>query len=116
MPKQLVLLPLLLLIAWVIAEYRGSRAARRILGAVMALSLICSVLYQGLAERFAANDYFTSAAKDLLRASVEQLRQGRQDAVLREWAAATSKFGSTYENRGAFAEVVEAAVHGMRQQ
>jgi hypothetical protein len=78
--------------------------------------LVVSVTYSRMAEQFSANWYFTSAAKDLLDASVEQLQRGRHDAVLREWTRSSARFGGTYENRGRFAEIGKDAVDGMRRQ
>ena len=113
----LLIAPVLAIAAgWVFADLRAMPRMRRVLGAAMVLMLVASVAYQRIAERFSANAYFTSAAQKLMDESIQGLENGRQDAVLREWRRARQKFGATYENRGAFAEVVAAAVAGMRGQ
>lgn len=111
----ILLIPALLLsAAWAVAEFRGKPAVRRAVGLAVALMLVGSVVYQQVAERFSANHYFSSAAKDLLDASVEELRHGWHDEVLRQWEKARARFVVTYENRGGFVEVVNEAVDGMR--
>ena len=89
---------------------------RRILGVLIVALLVINMTYVRGLERFSANDYFTSAGKDLLETSLQQLGHGRSDAVMREWAKANGRFGATYENRGDFAEVVKDAVDGMRSK
>jgi len=64
---------------------------------------------------FNANVYFTGATKDLLSASVEQLKAGKTHAVIREWSRAESEFQPTYENRARYRQIVDHAIEGMKK-
>ncbi|MEZ5383897.1 MAG: hypothetical protein R3F13_00125 [Prosthecobacter sp.] len=100
-------------IAWFIAEFRASVAVRRTLGVVTILwSFGVAALVGGL-QNFNANVYFTTASKELLEASVQQLRAGKTEAVLRELSRANEEFSPTYENRARYKQIVQQAVEGM---
>jgi len=111
----LIVFTLALPIAWIVADVRASATARRTLGVIAILwSFGVAALVGGL-ERLNSNAYFTSASKDLLEASVQQLRAGKSDAVLREWTRANDDFSATYENRARYRQIVEQAVEGMKK-
>jgi len=59
--------------------------------------------------------YFTTATKQLLTESVEQLKAGHGDAVIREWSLANDEFNPTYENRARYHQIVDKAIAGMKQ-
>lgn len=100
-------------IAWLIAEFRAGVAVRRSLGIITILwSFGVAALVGGL-QYFNANVYFTSASKELLEASVQQLRTGKTEAVLREWSHANDLFAPTYENHARYKEIIQQAVEGM---
>lgn len=115
--SHMFLIPALVLAAaWWIAELRAKPVIRRVLGVLLVALLVVNITYVRGSERLSANHYFTSAAEDLLAVSLQQLQEGRSDAVVREWARARARFGATYETRGGFAEVVREAVDGMRNR
>ena len=68
----------------------------------------------GALQVFNANVYFTQATKDLLSTSVEQLKAGKTDAVIREWSRADGEFHPTYENRADYRQIVDQAIKGMK--
>ena len=102
-------------IAWLIAEFRASVRVRRTLGIITILWSFGIAAMVGALQKLNANAYFTGASKDLLEASIQQLRAGRTEAVLREWARANDEFGPTYENRGRYQQIVESAIEGMKK-
>lgn len=66
-------------ITWLVAEFRGGAGARRTLGCITILwSFGVAALVGGLRD-FNANVYFTTATKELLQASIEQLRAGKTE-------------------------------------
>jgi len=102
-------------IAWLIAEFSASAVVRRTLGVVTILwSFGVAALVGGL-QNFNANVYFTTASKELLEASVQQLRAGKTEAVIRELSRANDEFSPTYENRARYKQIVEQAIEGMKK-
>jgi hypothetical protein len=100
-------------ISWLIAEFRGSAPVRRILGVITILwSFGVAALVGGL-QNFNANVYFTTTSKELLEATVKQLRAGKAETVLRELSRANDEFSPTYENRARYKQIVQQAVEGM---
>lgn len=102
-------------IAWLIAEFRASVAVRRTLGVTTILWSFGVAAMVGTLQNFNANSYFTAATKDLLETSVQHLRAGKTEAVLREWARANDEFSPTYENRARYKQIVEQAIEGMKK-
>ncbi len=100
---------------WLLAECRSRPICRRLAGVLCIAWLLGVVLWQAQSERFAANHCFTAASKELLDASLQQLRVGRHDVLLREWSRASEAFGATYESRGDYADVVRRAVAEMQR-
>ena len=100
-------------VCWIVAELRGSPGVRRLLGVATILWSFGVPGLTGTLTQFNANSYFTASTKDLLEASVQQLRAGRSEVVLREWARADEAFVPTYENRGRYALIDRQAIDGM---
>ena len=100
-------------IAWLAAEFRARIAVRRTLGVITILWSFGVAALVGALHDFNANVYFTTASKELLEASVQQLRAGKTEAVLREWSRANDEFGPTYENRARYQQIIKQAVEGM---
>lgn len=71
-------------IAWLIAEFRASVAVRRTLGVITILWSFGVAVVVGTLDNYNANSYFTAASKDLLEASLQHLRAGKTELVLRE--------------------------------
>ena len=118
MPIQLVILLIItvaLPIVWAIAEFRSRPIVRRIIGLVAILWSFAVAALAGGLQVFNANSYFTAASKDLLETSVQQLRAGKTEAVIRELEHANDQFNPTYENRGKYKEIVDQAVKGMKK-
>ena len=102
-------------IAWLIAEFRASVAVRRTLGVITILWSFGVAVVVGTLQNYNANSYFTAASKDLLEASLQHLRAGKTELVLREWARANDEFSPTYENRARYKQIVEQAIEGMKK-
>jgi hypothetical protein len=102
-------------IAWLVAEFKARPGIRRTLGIVTILWSFGVASLVGLLQNFNANVYFTGASKDLLSASVEQLKAGKTEAVIREWSRADSEFQPTYENRARYRQIVDQTIEGMKK-
>ena len=102
-------------IAWLVADFRSSAKVRRIVGVVTILWSFAVAAFVGALQQFNANSYFTSASKDLLEASVQQLRAGKTEAVVRELSHANEQFSPTYENRAKYRQIVDEAIEGMKK-
>jgi len=111
----LLLVTAALPLAWLIAEFRSSAGIRRALGGIAILWSFGVAALVGCLRDFNANVYFTTATKDLLQASIEQLRAGKAESVLREWSRADSQFSPTYENRARYRQTVDQAIEGMKK-
>ena len=120
MPPVLIICILIVItgalpIAWFVADLRASPPLRRAIGIVtICWSFGVAALF-GSIESLNANAYFTAASEKLLEKSVQNLKAGRQEAVLREWSRANERFGTTYESRGQYSEIIDEAVKGMER-
>ena len=100
-------------IAWLMAEFRAGVAVRRTLGVITILWSFGVAAMVGTLQTLNTNSYFTAASKELLKASVQHLRDGKTEAVLREWTLAHDELIPTYENRARYKQIVEQAIEGM---
>jgi len=102
-------------IAWLIAEFKARPGVRRSLGIVTLVWSFGVASLVGILRDFSANIYFTNATKDLLEASVSQLKIGKTEVVIREWSRASEEFHPTYENRAQYRQIVDQAIEGMKK-
>jgi hypothetical protein len=102
-------------VAWLIAEFKARPSIRRSLGVVTILWSFGVASLVGLLQDFNANVYFTGASKDLLTASVEQLKAGKTQAVIRAWSRAEDGFHPTYENHAQYRQIVDQAIEEMKK-
>ena len=103
-------------IAWLIADCRSSAKVRRTLGVIAILWSFAVAAFVGALQQINANSYFTFASKDLLEASVENLRAGRTEEVIRVLSRANEEFHPTYENRARYREIVDQAIEEMKKR
>lgn len=85
-------------IAWLIAEFRGSRSLRILLG-ILSLGVVSVCLWglSGLLIRFNYNAYYGGATGALIGTSVHEIEDGHQDRVLKIWRALGQQYRPTYE-------------------
>jgi len=102
-------------IAWLVADFKAPPIIRRILGIVTILWSFGVASLVGILQVFDANIYFTGATKDLLTNSVQALKAGKTETVIREWVRADDQFHPTYENRAAYQQIVDGAIEGMKK-
>ena len=102
-------------IAWFVAEFKARPSLRRALGVVTILWSFGVAALVGILRDFNANVYFTGATKDLLTASVEHLKAGQMEVVIREWSRADAGFQPTYEHRDNYRQLVDKAIDGMKK-
>jgi hypothetical protein len=102
-------------IGWLVAEFKARPSIRRTLGILTILWSFGVAALVGALRDFNANVYFTGASKDLLTASVEQLKAGKTQAVIQAWSRADDGFHPTYENRAQYRQIVDQAVEEMKK-
>ena len=103
-------------IAWFVSEFRGDTPGiRRTLGITALLCSFGVATLVGISQDFKANFYFTRSTKNLLEASVSQLKNGKTEAVIREWTQANNEFHPTYEDRGHYRQILDQAIEGMKK-
>ena len=101
------------LVAWCIAEFRGSTWARRTsAGILVAANLIFALVTAVAADvvvRLEYNMWYSSAAHQLVESVVTELGQGRVDEVVVELKRLDEEFYPTYEHLGNWDELAGAA-------
>lgn len=102
-------------IAWLVADLKARPSIRRTLGIVTIFWSFGVASLVGTLQEFNANVYFTGATKDLLTNSVQALKAGKTEAVIREWSRADGQFEPTYENRARYREIVDQTIEGMKK-
>ena len=114
----LPLASLVFLIAlWIVAECYWSRAARLGLGAVALLICIGLAFLTGsFLEHINSNLWFGRVTYELVNASVEELEQGRHEAVLNALKRLRSNYRVSYENRGKYDVLARDAVIEMKSR
>ena len=113
MPVIPYIIAVALAVGWFVADLRGSVTTRRTIGIVALLWLFGLATVGLFLQSLDLNAYFTSASKELLHTSVQQLRAGRTEVVIQALSHADDKFQWTYETRGEYREVVDEAVTSM---
>jgi len=102
-------------IGWGIADVKAQPKIRRAFGVVTILWSFAVAAFVGALRDLNANVYFTGASKDLLTNSVQQLKAGKTEAVIRAWSRADSQFEPTYENRARYRQIVDEAIEEMKK-
>jgi len=100
-------------IAWLIAEFRGSRTVRTTLGLCAIATSFGVASLAGSLESFQANSYYTSATKQLIDATLAELEDGNTEEVISALQTLQDEFVVTYEYRGGYAEKVEGYVRAI---
>jgi hypothetical protein len=101
-------------ITWFAADFKARPKIRRALGIVTILWSFGVAAMVGLLQNLNTNVYYSQATKDPLTASVEQLKAGKTEVVLREWSRADGEFRPTYESSG-YRQIVDQAIEGMKK-
>jgi hypothetical protein len=102
-------------IAWLVAEFRGSRRLRIILGILaIALTTFCVSALYNMLTRFNYNAWYGCATKDLIDASLVQIEDGNLDRVLQVWRGLNAQYQPTYENRAGYLELAADATARIR--
>jgi hypothetical protein len=111
----LLVITAVLPIAWLVSDIRSRPMVRRIWGVMAILWSFGVASLVGLLQEMSANTFFSSASKDLVHASVQALRDGKTEAVVRELSRADEKWSPSYEGRARYREIVDKAVEGMKK-
>lgn len=100
--------------AWLVAEFRGSRQLRVVLGIVTLGGMaLCVWGLSSVLNRFNYNAWYGGATSDLIKASIHQIEEGHLDRVLKVWRGLDQQYQPTYENRAHYNELVEQATRRM---
>jgi len=111
----LLVLIVALPMGWLIAEFRGSRSLRIVLGILaMALTTFCVSALSTVLTRFDYNAWYGRATKDLIDASLDEIEDGHLDRVLQEWPSLNAQYQPTYENRASYRELAAEATARIR--
>jgi hypothetical protein len=100
-------------IAWFASEFQDRRWLRLTLGSIAILLSFGVAFVVGSLERLNSNAWFGLASKDLIDATVAELKAGRRDEVLRAFEDLQRQYAPTYENRAHYDELVKKAVEQM---
>lgn len=102
-------------IAWLVSEFRGSRALRISLG-IMAIGVMATCIWglSSVLTRFNYNAWYGGATGDLISTSLQQIEDGHLDRVLKVWRGLDQQYRPTYENRAHYNELVKEATARMR--
>ncbi len=111
---SLIAIAVALPIAWLAAEFRGSRTLRITLG-ILSIGIIttCAWVLTSAVTRFNYNAWYGGATGDLISTSLEQIEDGHLDRVLKVWRGLDQLYHPTYENRAKYRELVEDATRRM---
>ncbi len=101
-------------IAWFASEFQDRRWLRLTLGTIAILLSFAVAFLVGMAERFNSNAWFGAASATLIQATIEEMEAGREERVLRAFKELQQSYRPTYENRGRYDVLVEAAVARMQ--
>jgi hypothetical protein len=102
-------------IAWLVSEFRGSRALRIGLG-ILAIGVMTTCIWalSSLLTRFNYNAWYGGATGHLISTSLQQIEDGHLDRVLKVWRGLDQQYRPTYENRAHYNELVKEATARMR--
>lgn len=102
-------------IAWLVSEFRGSRALRISLG-ILSIGVMATCIWalNSVLTRLNYNAWYGGATGDLISTSLQQIEDGHLDRVLKVWRGLDQQYRPTYENRAHYKELVEEATARMR--
>jgi len=109
-----VLLVIACLIAWFIAEFKGSRKLRITLGIVSILASFGVAWLVGSLNRLNYNAWYGEASKDLIDSLVREVEAGRAANALPALKQLQRDLRPTYESRAQYDSLVRDAVAKMQ--
>lgn len=102
-------------VAWLVAEFKGSRSQRVTLGIVSLLASFGVAWLAGSLVRLNYNAWYGEASKDLVDSVVREIEAGRVAETMTVMKQLQQDFQPTYENRAHYDALVKAAVARMRK-
>lgn len=102
-------------IAWLVSEFRGTRAMRISLG-ILAIGVMATCIWalSSVLTRFNYNAWYGSATGDLISTSLQEIENGHLDRVIKVWRGLDQQYRPTYENRAHYNDLVKQATARMR--
>jgi hypothetical protein len=103
-------------IAWIILEFKGSRAQRLTCG-ILALVTLTVVTWFAthVINQLNYNAWYGSATKGMIDETIRGIEAGKSEMVLRELKAFQSDYHPTYENRASYRPLAEQAAERMKK-
>lgn len=101
-------------IAWLIAEFGSNRALRITLGMASIVGSMGVLYVVGQLNRFNYNAYYGGTTSMLIDVMVAEIDEGNTDRLREVLRRMQSEYHPTYENRGHYAEIVDAAVEELK--
>jgi glucan phosphoethanolaminetransferase (alkaline phosphatase superfamily) len=115
----LMIFCILLILFWIIAEFKFKKSWTRILFG--ALAFIAWLVFLNIAipvfhvlEKFNYNANYGFASKQLIDTTIEKIESGETEKVLKSLKKLQEKFKPTYENRANYDKLVNEAVEEMK--
>lgn len=104
-------------IAWVILEFKGSRAQRLTCG-ILALIMLTVVTWFAtyVLNQLNYNAWYGFATKGLVDETIRGIEAGKSEMVVRELKAFQSEYHPTYENRANYQPLAEQATERMKKE
>ncbi|QDT71537.1 hypothetical protein I41_06960 [Lacipirellula limnantheis] len=69
-----------------------------------------------IGHRFESNSYYSFTSKELIESTIDGLRGGQSDNVLKELEALNKQYAPTYENRAQYQELVNEYAKRLKDQ
>jgi hypothetical protein len=104
-------------IAWLIFEFKGSRAQRITCG-ILALIMLTVVTWFAtyVINQLNYNAWYGSATKGMIDETIRGIEAGKSEMVLRELKVFQSEYHPTYENRARYQPLAEQATERMKKE
>ena len=104
-------------IAWLILEFKGSRAQRLTCG-ILALIMLTVVTWFAtyVLNQMHYNAWYGFATKELVDETVRGIESGKTAMVLRELKAFQGEYQPTYENKARYVPLVEQTTERMKKE
>ncbi len=104
-------------IAWIILEFKGSRAQRLTCG-ILALIMLTVVTWFAtyVVNQLHYNAWYGFATKGLIDETIRGIEAGKSEMVLRELKAFQSEYQPTYENRAGYQPLAEQTTERIKKE
>jgi hypothetical protein len=105
----------ILVIAWLVSEFKASRKIRISLG-IAAIAVFTLVVFFAtlIINQMEYNVWYGYATKELISETIKGLESGKSDKVINELKRFQDEYHPNYENRARYRPLVEQTVERMK--